>query len=413
MTQSLQVVRKPIPYDPHPGQILFHTDREKYRWRALIGGTGSGKTQAGCLEFIYWALTYPKSIGAVYEPTFPMLNKILIPKLDLFLGYPFQENPLVKSFNKAEGLIVWYNLSQTWLNSLQEPERAEGQNLDYAWIDEARLVRYLELALKVISRRLRGSGSNSPIGAWITTTPDGPLSDLWNFLENPKTRNDKSRIYRMSIFDNPYLPKEYVDEVVKSHSGGLAERFVWGRFADVGVGTYPFDYSLHVIDPPRAIFSPVYGVDLGWTNPSVILCRKIDNDGRAYIVGETYKTQMTQEDLVTEAKEMIARFGNGPFICDRSEPQTIEYLRRAGIQAKGQESTVKVEDGIKEIGSRLTKAGDNRPRLFFSPECVNTIEEIQLYDASLPKGKQRDHAMDALRYCLSEGSKLEPAFVLG
>ena len=69
------------------------------------------------------------------------------------------------------------------------PERAEGQSLDYILLDELRLVRYVDLALKVCQRRLRGSANTRrlgyPIGAWITTTPDEPGSDLHKFVEDP------------------------------------------------------------------------------------------------------------------------------------------------------------------------------------------------------------------------------------
>jgi hypothetical protein len=45
---------------------------------------------------------------------------------------------------------------------------------------------------------------------------------------------------------------------------------------------------------------------------------------------------------------------------------------------------------------------------------VNLIEELQLYDASLPQGKQRDHGCDALRYALASTMLApEPAFIFG
>ena len=400
-TQTLKnnKIKLSMNYRPHKVQEKFHGDRLKVLWRFIIGGTGSGKTEAGAGEAVYWAIRYPNSVGAIYEPTYPMLDSILIAKLDKLLGTPFERNPLVKRYNKNERLIEWKWGSQTWLKSLQEPERAEGQNLDWAWIDEARLVRHLDLALQVIGRRLRGSGSGSPVGAWITTTPDNPGSDLWHFTEDPQNRVPSSRIYRISIFDNPHLPKEYVEEMVRTHPGGLGRRFVEGFFADVGAGTYPFDYSVNVADPPNEFVRVIYGVDFGWTNPSVIYPIGFDGDGRAYVLDEVYRPQLTVETLIHEAKMLQAKYGRGPLFCDRSEPRTIDALKRAGLDARA--DTSKMDDGIREIGGRLVKAGDGRPRLIISPVCVNLIEELQLYDASIPKGKQRDHGCDALRYAIA------------
>ena len=70
-----------------------------------------------------------------------------------------------------------------------------------------------------------------------------------------------------------------------------------------------------------------------------------------------------------------------------------------GIDARA--NTSKREDGIAETGGRFKDAGDGKRRLYIAPECVNLIEELQLYEA---EKKEHDHAVDALRYALM-GSK--------
>jgi len=71
---------------------------------------------------------------------------------------------------------------------------------------------------------------------------------------------------------------------------------------------------------------------------------------------------------------------------------------RAGLNAKGNKS--KRDDGIREVGGRLKKAGDERYRLLIHSRCVNLIAEMQVYDA---KKKENDHGVDCLRYGLCEG----------
>jgi len=68
------------------------------------------------------------------------------------------------------------------------------------------------------------------------------------------------------------------------------------------------------------------------------------------------------------------------------------------LDARGNKS--KRDDGIAEIGGRLHDAGDGLRRLYVSPECVNLIEELQIYN---PDTKEYDHATDALRYALMGG----------
>jgi hypothetical protein len=55
-------------------------------------------------------------------------------------------------------------------------------------------------------------------------------------------------VYRWSIYDNARLPKQFLEEVGKSHKGALAERFIFGRFATVGTGSFQFDATVNVAE---------------------------------------------------------------------------------------------------------------------------------------------------------------------
>ncbi len=57
----------------------------------------------------------------------------------------------------------------------------------------------------------------------------------------------------------------------------------------------------------------------------------------------------------------------------------------------------KREDGLRELGARFIKAGDGRPRIFVSSHYINLISELLEYKVEV---KERDHAIDAVRYGL-------------
>jgi hypothetical protein len=395
--------RNCLLYCPHPAQLDFHAGMGIYSQRGVSCGTGAGKTLSGLYEDIRWALAFPGSVGYIFEPSYPMMRRILFPTLEspLLLGcpFPFTDNPHIRTFNRGDNRLDWKNGSQWWFVSLDDAEKAEGPNIDYGHIDEARLILHFDAAWLTVIRRLRGSGRciipMTP-GLWITTTPDMPGSALFNAIENPETKSPDCRLYRWSIFENPKLPKTFIDEIVRTHTGGLADRFVYGRFATVAAGTLPFDSSKHVKEIDKAsIASMRYGVDFGWTNPSCIIATSFDNDGRAWTVDEFYKSQCTDDALANTAVEMQGSWGKGIFWCDKSHPQGIDKLRRAGIDARAYE--YRREDGLRELGSRLTPAGDGQPRQFISKRCVNLISELLEYKEDV---KERDHAVDALRYSL-------------
>jgi hypothetical protein len=390
-------------YCPHTKQKEFHGGKDVYSQRGVSCGTGAGKTLCGLFEDVRWALDYPGSVGYIFEPSYPMMRRILLPTLEsrLLLGcpYPFTSNPLIRNFNRGDNCLEWKNGSQWWFVSLDDPEKAEGPNVDYAHIDEARLILHFDSAWLTVLRRLRGSGRcQIPFtpSVWITTTPDSPGSPLFNAIENPETTSSECRVYRWSLFENPQLPKTFVDEIIRTHTGGLADRFIYGRFATVAAGTLPFDTSIHVKEIEKAsIRSMRFGVDFGWTNPSAILAVAFDGDNRAWAVEEFYKTQCTDEDLASAALEMQKTWRNGIFWCDKSHPQGISKLRKVGLDARPYD--YKRDDGLREMGSRLTVAGDGLPRFFTSKRCVNLISELLEYKEDV---KERDHLCDCLRYAL-------------
>jgi len=386
-----------IPYIPHEKQRPFHEDRYKYRFRLISGGTGSGKTIAGVWEMLSYLLDdNPGSVGYIFEPTYGMVRRNLIPKFQRLLGLPIEANYAVREFHRTDNRIEFKNESQLWFGGLDQPEMAEGAEIDFIQVDEARLVRRFEEAWQSILRRLRGSVPGKyHTGAYVTTTPNAPFSFLHAFFENSKTRNPQSKVYRMSIYDNKYLTREQILTIEQSHTGGNAERFIFGRFANVGAGTIPFDSTIHeltTVDMKR-IKEVIYGVDFGWTNPSAIICVGFDGDGRAYVLDEYYQNRIQPEVLACEAKNMVARWGKGRFYCDRSEPASIEMLRREGLSAYA--DSTKREDGIHELSGRFIIAGDGKPRIYIHTSCVNTIQELITYDDQV---KENDHAVDALRY---------------
>lgn len=273
--------------------------------------------------------------------------------------------------------------------------------MDWAWLDEARLVGDLETALHVIDRRLRGTGLGYQPIFWITTTPNAPGSILHKRCENPETAIGK--VYRISLFDNAAnLPPEYIKAVVKSHPGALGERFVYGRFSYVGGGELGFDGSIHVLNTNTdgsTITRMLYGVDWGWTNPAAIIALGVDGDGRCFAVDEIYQKNMGDDEIAEAIEELQVEWGKGPVYCGHDEPKSIEKLRLKGINALIREGS-RVEDGVREIGGRFKRAGDGRFRLYISRRCVNLISELQIYsDENQKKGIM--HSCDALRYSLS------------
>jgi phage terminase large subunit-like protein len=406
MSQQSEVL---LRYFPDAGeQEAFHADRYKVPYRAIFAGVGSGKTIAGVFEDVSWCLENNGIVGYVFEPTYKMVRRTLIPTLEhpKILGSPLDANPIVANFKRGDNCITFKNGSVLWFGSLEEPTMAEGPNIDFIHVDEAQYVRYFDQAWEVILRRLRGTGQFPPSrqGAWVTTTPPAllPGDRLYEFFEDPETRNPLSKVYRWGLWDNPHTSDRYKKEIVASHHGSLAKRFIEGKFAPAGTGSFDYDSQIHEVEnTDRIHFNKIiYGVDFGWTNPSAIVAVGFDGDGRAYVLDEFYQNRTQMEVLISEAKLMRQQWGAGLFVCDRSEPQAIDSFRRAGLNAVADES--KRDDGIHELGGRFQVSGDGRPRIYVRSTCVNWIHEVMVYSAEV---KENDHAVDATRYAIMASKK--------
>jgi len=392
-----------IRYYPHPKQRLFHNDRYRVRHRAAFAGVGGGKTLCGLAEVIGILAENPNAVAYCWEPTYKMVRRVLIPTLESkwLLGPSIETHPIVNSYHRGDGYINFIEDQELWFGSLEEPEFAEGSSIDVAMLDEAQYMRKFAEAQDVVLRRLRGSGKTQQdiTQSIVTTTPPPLLPDcrLYDFYENPETRNKDSKVYRWSMLENIHLTETYKQEMLATHHGSLAKRFVEGLFAPAGIGSFDFDSTIHELKNicNVDIREVVYGVDFGWTNPSAVICVGFDYDDRAYILDEFYKNRTQTETLIQEIKQMQQEHGEGQVICDSSQPQTIDMLCKAGLMASG--NTSKREDGIAELGSRFYVQGDGKPRLYVLSKCVKWISEVMVYDAEV---KENDHAIDATRYAI-------------
>ena len=390
-----------VKYTPFPKQREFHRDRTKYFTRLISAATGGGKTYAGAFESWVWAWKYPGSVGYAFEPTFKMVKRILVPTLEKLFCKPLESFPFIARYNKTDSRLDFENGSEMWMIGLDDPESAEGPNVDWIWSDESRLVRDIDTAWQVWMRRLRGSQPGRyPTGLWLTTTPNAPGSFIHRKFEDPETRLENSQVYRWALDDNKFLTEKYRKSVKASHSGGLYKRFVLGLFAAVAAGSFNFDYSKHVISEIPELKYVKYGLDWGWTNPTAIVAIGFDHDSRAYVLDEFYERQARIEDIIQEAQHMQRKHGKGIFVCDKSEPRHIKAFNRAGLNAQAYKG--KRDESIREVGGRLEEAGDRKPRLFVHRSCVNLISEMQTFDADK---KENDHAVDALRYAVTQGKK--------
>lgn len=374
-----------------PQQKEFLESDAKYR--AFVGGIGSGKTYIGCLAGIRELAAGHD--GVVVAPTFPMLRdatqKTFFNLIEQ-IGIPYTPR-------KAEETAT-VGRATVYFRSSDNPDRLRGPNLSWAYLDEAALMS--ERTWQIILGRLRVGNPK----AWVTTTPAG-YNWVWRYWVSERRANYS--LHRCSTRDNYFLPPGYLDDLRDNYTGEFARQEIDGEFvAFEGLVYSEVQAGRHIVDP---LASPngyrlVRAVDYGYTNPFVCLWGAIDGDGRLYIYDEHYRRKTLIRD---HAAAIASRPGSFEWTVADHDAQDNAEMQACGIWTIN--ARKEVIAGIQAVKARLATAGDGKPRLFVCSNCVNLIKELGMYrwaDSTSGRNekeeplKENDHAMDALRYMVQQ-----------
>lgn len=246
-----------------------------------------------------------------------------------------------------------------------------------------------------------------------TYNPQGPNHWLKGFLESGADIFSQ----RYTIFDNPFLPPEFVDNLCQEYAGTVYyQRYILGEWALAEGLIYPM-YQDAIAEPPEGEPSKyVLSIDYGTMNAFAAglwalygaTWYQIDE---YYYSGRDEGTQKTDEEYADDLDKFTAGLGDEwrklRTIIDPSAASMIAMLRRRRkyhvIPADNA-----VLDGIRETATCL-KSG----KVKVSPACKNWVREAGGYvwdenaDEDRPV-KVEDHAMDQTRYFVKTMNLAKP-----
>mgnify|MGYP001563088952 FL=1 len=382
---------------PHPKQREFVNSKAKFR--AYIGGVGSGKTYIGCAEMVMHALSNPKSLNMIIAPTYRLMKDVTERAF-----YKICPEELIKEVQKANQSCVLVNGSEILFRNADDADLKRGPTLSSFFIDEGSKVA--ADVWPVMIGRLRQEGFARR--GWVVSTPKG---FNWIHKEFVQKQRPDYQMVKSTIYENPYLPADYVQSLEEAWSGRFARQELLGEFeAPEGLVYRNFYREKHVVKlNDRKFKDIIFGVDWGWQHENVLLAIGIDSDHKFYILDEFCRSHVLMEDFVKIALEFQAKYGAGTFYADPSQPEHIRVFNNAGLNCV--EANNEILAGINIVSTALdVKKEDNLPRLFIDPKCVNTITEFEMYSYAeqVPDKPQQDkplkiydNCMDALRYALA------------
>ena len=228
--------------------------------------------------------------------------------------------------------------------------------------------------------------------------PQGPGHWLKEFIDNPDFD-----IYcqKYTIFDNPFLPKEFVENLCKEYEGTVYYlRYILGEWALAEGLVYNFleDY---ITDNQTAGAEYYISIDYGTLNPFSaglwsVTGSKAVRIKEYYYDGRNKKSQLTDEEYCNEIEELAKDRYITKVIVDPSAASFITALKRRGFRV--QQADNSVLDGIRRTSVYLKNGNIKIHR-----SCVDAIREFGLYRWDDKKTvdtvvKDNDHAMDDIRY---------------
>ncbi len=387
-------------------EVLSWWQKPEYsQFDAIIcdGAVRSGKTSCMSISFAAWAMReFSSTDFAICGKTITSVKRNLVNGLirDLKeLGFSVSEKASRNYFDvtfrsTTNRFYVFGGKDESSASLIQ------GMTLGGVLLDEVVLMprSFVEQAIARCSRE----GSK----LWFNCNPENPSH--WFYTEWIKKASLKNALYiHFEMSDNPSLSKRVLKRYESLYSGAFYERYVLGKWTAVSGVVYPmFSPDVHIAKETPMCSRFAVSCDYGTVNPASFGLWG-ESGGVWYRLSEYYYSSKIEGSMRTDEEHYSAleKLCDGrkieAVVCDPSAASFIECIRRHGkfevLPAKND-----VISGIRRVSDALRSR-----KIMFTPECKDSLREFSLYRWDERSGndsviKENDHAMDDIRYFVSE-----------
>lgn len=373
-----------------------------------FGGYGAGKSRVVMTILHVLCSLYPIH-AVIIRQTYPELSDSTIPQYETYFqgeGY---------YFNKSSRVAMYDGGARLDFRAFgDEPTKILSNEYDLiAFCQMEEVNEELWLQCKGRNRRRSGGlkkniflGEGNPSSGWVKKyLKDKALpSHVW--LTEAKT------------MDNPFLPKEYIEGMLKSYPEHWIKRYILGEWSSQGDEVFSEFRESHIVPviDPKFIrgFKVQAGLDYGWVNPCAIVWGFVDYDGGLTIFDEWSEAQKTPKEIAEQGN----RYGRIVIVGDYSMKRP-DRDGRSVWDDLCNENMLLLESNKQEIenimlANTLFKTG----RLKITKNCVTLLQQIRDYKwKRLKLGQEKNapetpvdkdnHCCDALLYLIASLEELK------
>ena len=363
-------------------QLEFWHSPAKYR--AFIGGIGSGKTYAGAVE----ALRQPAgSVGMILAPTYPMLRDATFKTVVNICD----DANIIKDLNKSSMHLTLINGSEILFRSSDSPDRLRGANLGWFWLDEAGMMKHDVWYIMLGRIRL------SPLKAWVTTTPRG-LNWLYDVFVKNKT--DKHTLIKSKTIQNTYLPTDFIESVKGQYTTEFARQELEGEFIEDSSNLIKRDWWKYYRELPK-VKRYIWSWDTAFetkTSSDYSVGQLWAECENGYYLVDLYRNKLEFPDL---KKTVINLFRTNPSSVILVEQKAsghslLQELRRG--------SSLPLKP-IKVDSDKITRVNACLPSIeagnVYLPENADWLLDFVEECSMFPSGRMHDDQVDAMSQALN------------
>ena len=378
-----------------PKQLEFWAN-STHRWNLKVGATRSGKTYMDYF-LIPKRIVERKGKDGLYVimgNTRETIRRNIIMPMQSIYG-----TNRVSSIRSGDNTCRMFGETVYCLgaDNVAHADRIRGASIKYCYGDE--VATWNPEVFDMLKSRL-----DKPYSCFDgALNPQSPNHWLKEFLDSD------ADIYQQkyTIFDNPFLPKEFVDNLCKEYQGTVYyQRYIMGEWALAEGLIYPM-YKDAILTPPdgdaeKWVLSLDYGTQNAfsaglWGKYGPVWYRVREY----YYSGRDTGVQKTDEEYAQALDKFTEGIGDAynklRVIIDPSAASFIALLRKRGKYHVVPADNA-VADGIRETATCMQTG-----KIKIAPACVNLINEMGGYVWDDTAGEDRpikvnDHACDDMRY---------------
>ncbi len=376
------------------------------KFRAYVGGFGSGKTFVGCLDLLMFAGENPGTAQGYFAPTYRDIRDTFWPTLEEaaeLLGFRVEVKRADKEAHLYRGRIFYGVII---CRSMDDPAGIVGFKIARALVDEIDILAKdkAQAAWRKIIARMRLVLPGVVNGIGVTTTPEGFRFVYEAFKREPKSNYS---MVQASTYENAeYLPDDYISTLKEDYPDELIQAYLLGNFVNLTSGTVYRSYdrvahrSKETIKPKEALH---IGQDFNVNDMASVINVQRGEDW--HVVGEMLGLIDTPHLIEAIKRKFPDRrifiypdaSGDSKKTVNASRSD-ITLLRDAGFKVRVKATNPRVKDRILSVNSAYTKG-----RLFVNDTAAPRFaeaQEQQAYDKNGEPDKTtgHDHPNDAQGY---------------